>query len=76
MPRKRHQDKEIEKTLRLAEGQGWRVEIPPKGYMKIKCPCEDKHYRTVHSTPSDSNYNRNLLGWLKRQSCWTKEEPQ
>jgi hypothetical protein len=34
------------------------------------CLCPAKHMKTVHLTPSDPNYVRNLLGQLKRATCW------
>jgi len=40
------------------------------GYFKVKCPCDERHMRTVHLTPSDPNYAKNLLAWLRRYSCW------
>jgi hypothetical protein len=72
--RKRHQDKDIEKLLVEAEANDWLVIISPKGYWKLRCTCERKHYRTVHLTPSGSNYAKNLASWLKRQPCWPKME--
>lgn len=71
--RPRHQNKDLESILRLVEGQGWRVERSPKGYFKLKCDCAEKHMKTVHSTPSDPNYGRNLLAWLRRQGCWKEQ---
>lgn len=71
--RQRHPDKEIEKTLREAERHGWQVVTSGKGYPKLRCPCPLKHYRSVHLTPSDANYRRNLEAWLKRQPCWGPE---
>jgi len=32
------------------------------------------HRKTVHLTPSDPNYVRNLRQWLERQSCWNGEK--
>ncbi len=36
----------------------------------MKCPCPDMHLKTVHLTPSDPNYVRNLVGQLRRATCW------
>jgi hypothetical protein len=36
------------------------------------CPC-GKHWKTVKLTPSDPNYVRNLLGQLRRATCWDEE---
>jgi len=68
--RPRHPKKDLEAILRLCEAAGWRVEKPSRGYFKVKCGCPDKHMRTVHLTPSDPNYGKNLLGWLRRRPCW------
>ena len=43
-----------------------------KRYYKMWCPC-GKHMKTVKLTPSDPNYARNLLGQLRRATCWDKE---
>lgn len=55
--------------LKEAERQGWRVERGRK-YFKMYCPCEKKCKKTVHLTPTDRNYVRNLLGQLRRATCW------
>ena len=53
----------------LVKDHGWRFEPPPgRGYPKLKCPC-GKHLRTVHISPSDPNYLKNLQKWVQRQSC-------
>ena len=69
MTRPRHPDKELEDVLRRAEAQGWRVERRKK-YYKLYCPCGFKHLKTVHLSPSDPNYLRNLIGALTRMGCW------
>ncbi|MGP9725226.1 hypothetical protein ACT3SZ_14545 [Corynebacterium sp. AOP40-9SA-29] len=69
--RPRHPVKELEEVIRTAERQGWSVE--KRKYFKMKCPCPDKHMKTVHLTPSDPNYLRNLTGQLKRSTCWKEE---
>lgn len=71
MNRPRHPRKDLEALLREAEGNGWRV---TKGkYYIMWCPCALKHKRTVHLTPSDPGYVRNLLGWLRRETCWHRD---
>lgn len=67
--RPRHPRKELEALLREAEAKGWRV-VKPGKYFKMYCPCIDKHLETVHLTPSDPNYERNLRGLLGRETCW------
>lgn len=70
MARKRHQNKDIEKVLQEAEDAGWVVVVPKKGYWKLRCECAEKHYRTIKSTPSGSNYAKNLQKWLQGRECW------
>lgn len=67
--RPKHPDKHIEEVLAASERQGWRVERGRK-YFKIYCPCAEKHMKVVHITPSDPNYLRNVIGQLKRATCW------
>lgn len=57
---------------RQASEKGWRVEKGKK-YYKMWCPC-GKHWKTVKLTPSDPNYIRNLLGQLRRATCWDDDE--
>jgi hypothetical protein len=67
--RPQHQVKELEAVLRAAEDRRWRVEKGKK-YFKMWCPCPEKHWKTVKLTPSGANYTRNLLGQLRRATCW------
>lgn len=62
-------DKDIEPVLEAARSQDWKV-TRGKRYYKIWCPCPAKHWKTVHLSPSDPNYVRNLLGQLRRKTCW------
>lgn len=43
-------------------------------YFVLRCPCPDKHQKTVRLTPSGASYVQNLLGQLRRGTCW-KVEP-
>lgn len=62
--------------LREAEQKGWNVDRG-KGYYMMKCPCPRKHLKTVKLTPSGRNYKRDLLGQLRRATCWNhNEEPR
>lgn len=70
--RPRHQDKHLEELLRDLEKARWRV-TKGKGYFKAYCPC-GKHKRFVHLTPSGRNYQRDLVGWLKRETCWEGDQ--
>lgn len=72
MVRPRHPIKELEEVLKEAESKGWEVSKDKK-YFKMKCPCGD-HLKSVHLTPSNPNYKRNLLGQLGRATCWDDDE--
>lgn len=69
MVRPRHPKKDLEQVLKAAEEQGWRVERGGR-YYTMYCPCDEKHKKTVKLTPSDPNYRQNLLGQLRRATCW------
>jgi hypothetical protein len=71
--RPKHPDKDLEPVLKEAESQNWIV-TKGKKYFKMKCPCPDKHSKTVHLSPSDPKYRKNLLAQLLRATCW-KEKP-
>ena len=64
-------DRDLAAVRREAEGKGWRVERGKK-YYKMWCPC-GKHMKTMKLTHSDPNYVRNLLGQLRRATCWDEE---
>jgi hypothetical protein len=66
---------DLKAILKEAENRGWRVEKGKK-YYKMWCPCQGKHWKTVHLTPSDPSYIRNLVGQLRRATCWDREETQ
>lgn len=66
--RPRHPDKDLERLLKDAEAQGWRVE-KGSGYFHLWCPCEDKHKSSVHLTPK-KHYAKNLRKKLLRWTCW------
>ncbi len=71
-PRPRHQRKELEQVLKIAEAQGWRI-ARGKAYFKMKCGCDAKHMKMMHATPSDPNYKRHLVAYLKRETCWRED---
>jgi hypothetical protein len=72
-PRPKHTDKDFEALLCSLERQHWRVPPPTRtGYYKVYCPC-GKHLKTIHLSPSDPRYLRNLMGWLKRTKCWKED---
>ncbi len=74
MKRPRHPDKHLDQLLRDAESQGWRVKKGTK-YYKLLCPCSGKHAKwSVHLTPSNPNYERNLRQWLADNTCWQEKE--
>jgi hypothetical protein len=70
--RPRHPSAELEGVLRQAEKQGWRVSKGRK-YFMMKCPCPDKHLKTVHLTPQQ-NYLKKLKARLKSDTCWREED--
>jgi hypothetical protein len=59
----------LELILCDAEDQGWRVERG-KSYYKMKCGCDTMHMKMVHISPSGAKYVQNLLGKLRRDTCW------
>lgn len=72
----RDQDKELAAIREEATRKGWRT-VRRKGYWKMYCPAWcGKHIKTMHLTPSDPNYARNLVGQLRRATCWNEEPPQ
>jgi hypothetical protein len=70
---KRHPKKELEALLGEFYEEGWTIQDPPT-YYRVACPCGD-HMRWIHLTPSDPNYVKNALKWLRRQPCTKKEAP-
>lgn len=70
-PRPRHPRKDLEEICRLMEEAGWRI-TRKKGYFNGYCPC-GQHKHTVHLSPSNPYYGRNLTQWLRRQPCWPKD---
>lgn len=64
---RRAQRPEVQAILVAFHEAGWRVD-DTRTYYRVMCPCGD-HQRSIHLTPSDPNYGRNALQWLKRQSC-------
>jgi hypothetical protein len=70
--RPKHQKKELEAVLKAGEAQGWTV-TRGKGYFKMKCPCEEKHLKTVRLSPSGANYKKNLISLLVRETCWEED---
>lgn len=72
MSRPRHPNKNLEAVLRRAEAKNWTVTKTRRGYFKMRCSC-GVHQKMMHLTPSDPNYERNLVQWLRRTGCWEKE---
>ncbi len=70
--RPRHTDKDIEAVLQSLERQRWRV-VKGQKYYKAYCPCPVQHLKTIHLTPR-SGYLRNLVGQLRRATCWREGE--
>jgi hypothetical protein len=72
-PAARHPDKALRAVLEAAGRQGWRIKKTPRGYFKIYCPCAEKHFKTVHISPNQA-YLRNLVSWLRRETCWKEDK--
>lgn len=66
-----HQRKELEAVLGEFHEAGWTIEKRKK-YYRVFCPCGD-HMRSIHLTPSNPNYSKNVLKWLYRQTCYPWE---
>lgn len=62
-------EKELKAIRKEAEQQGWRV-WRDKGYWKMYCPCPKKCKKTMALSPSGAHYVTNLLGQLRRNTCW------
>ena len=42
-----------------------------KGYFKALCTCGKRHAKwSIHLTPSNPNYAKDLRAWFRRQECW------
>lgn len=74
MNRPRHPDKDLEGVLKSAEDRGWIISKRPRGYYKMKCPCPDKHLKSVALTPSGAKYLMNLKHYLARLPCWKERQ--
>lgn len=70
MLRPRHRVPELEEVLKEAERKGWTVSGGGNKHFKMKCPCPRKCMKTVSTTPSNVNYKRDLMGQLRRATCW------
>lgn len=64
----RHPRPELEAVLVAFDAAGWRIQRG-NGYYRVYCPCR-AHQHSLHLTPSDPNYAKNQLGWLRRQPCY------
>ncbi len=64
---KRHQKPELQKVLEAFDEAGWEIIDPPK-YYTVRCPC-GSHMRWIHLTPSNPNYGKQALTWMRRQNC-------
>ena len=57
-------------SLQEAEGHGWKVK-KGKVYFKALCTCGKGHAKwSIHLTPSNPNYAKDLQAWFRRQECW------
>lgn len=67
--RPKHPIKELEAVLKEAEGKGWLV-TKGKKYFMMWCSCAKKHKKSLKLTPSTRTYKKNLMGELRRATCW------
>jgi hypothetical protein len=72
--RPKHRRPDLEKVLRRAEHHNWTIKGGGDRHFVMYCPCPEKHKKSVSTTPSDPNYTRNLLGELRRKTCWKDDE--
>lgn len=68
--RPRHPRKELEAVIRAAEKRGWWAS--KTNYYQLRCPC-GRHGKTIHLTPSNPNYERNLRNVFENFPCWGEE---
>lgn len=58
-----------EDAIRVAGELGWTVVgRSGKGYLKLHCPC-GKHKKWLKKTPSDPNFFKNAIKYMRRQDC-------
>lgn len=62
-------EQDTRELIREFERAGWKVVYRKNGYPRVLCPC-GKHQRSIHKTPSNPNYGKDALQWLRRQSCY------
>jgi hypothetical protein len=65
-------DKDIKDVVDEISRHGW-TEVAGKNYRKFRCPC-GRHMKTIHKSPSNPNYFKNLMAWFRRQECWQEGE--
>lgn len=48
----------------------WVIEDKPNknGYFKVRCPC-GKHLLWLHKTPSDPNYYKHKIQYMRQLAC-------
>lgn len=71
---RRHPKKDLERLLEQFHASGWVIKDSDT-YYKVLCPCGE-HRRTIHLSPSGSQYRRNAESWLRRQPCGRKPETE
>lgn len=65
-----HPKKEGEEVLKEFHAHGWLI-TRKKGYYKCLCPPEcGQHLKTVHLSPSNPNYYKQLLAYVSKMPCW------
>jgi hypothetical protein len=65
---------EREDVFQAVEELRWTQKKPnKKGYIKLLCPC-GKHKTWLHKTPSNPNYYRERVNFLRRCECSKGED--
>ena len=58
-----------EDAEKVRKGLGWTVGgVGKQGYEKWLCPC-GAHKKWIHKTPSNPNYFKDAIAYMRRQSC-------
>ena len=65
---------EFRETVAWLKGLGWRVDTDRKGYPLARSARAGTTTKTIHRTPSDPSYFRNLRAWVERQSCMMEKK--
>jgi hypothetical protein len=68
----KHSNKELQELLIELDDAGWFI-TRRKGYYIVRCPDGCHSQKTVHLTPSNRYYGKNLRKFLVRNTCFGKQ---